>query len=181
MEIEDIHFFLWILCPHFCTFKGGVRIFNIWTISPVAIEIVGKLKKKILEKLSENWIKFFSGLKIYSIWVSQTTKPYSILGSPTTKFYSVLVSPTTKFYSIWVSPTTKFYSILVSRQPNFTPFGCPRQLLRTPLKGWVKAWFWQKVSLLKLRNTGAPSTKWGAVHCTLYSVHCTLYTVHCRL
>ena len=82
------------------------------------------------------------------------------------------------------------------RQPNFTPFGCPRQLLWTPLEGWGKAGAWQKVSLLKLRNTGAPSTKWGAllyctlytvhctmntVYCTVYAVHCTLYTVHCTL
>ena len=71
--------------------KGGVTIFNIWTISPVGNGIGGK--KIFFEKLPEKLIKFFSGLKFYSIWVSQTTKFYSIFASPTTKLYSVLVFP----------------------------------------------------------------------------------------
>ena len=47
------------------------------------------------------------------------------------------------------------------RQPNFTPFRGPRQLLWSPLEGWGISGAWQKVSLPKLRNTGAPSTNWG--------------------
>ena len=85
-----------------------------------------------------------------------------------------------------------FTPLRCPRQPNFSPFGCPRQLLWTPLEGWGKAGAWQKVSLLKLRNTGAPSIEWGAllyivqckvytVHCTVYTVYCTLYIVHCIL
>ena len=133
------------------------------------------------------------------IFIFSDSKFYPVSVSPTSKFYSISMSLTTKFYSIWVSPTTKF-----------TPFGCPRQLPWTTLEGWVKAWAWQKVSLLKLKNTGAPSTKWGAllywtlyteqcirytvycthytlqytlhtVHFTLYTVQCTLYTVQCTL
>ena len=50
-------------------------------------------KKNFCEKLPEKLIKFFSGLKFYSIWVSQTTKYYSIFASPTTRLYSVLVFP----------------------------------------------------------------------------------------
>ena len=73
------------------------------------------------------------------------------------------------------------------RQPNFTPFRGPRQLLWSPPEGWGKAGAWEKVSLSKLRNTGAPSTNWGALlYCnffyyTLYTVPCTLYTVNCTL
>ena len=96
------------------------------------------------------------------------------------------MSLTTKFYSIWVSRQQTLTPFWCPRQPNFTPFGFPWQLLWTPLWGWGKAGAWQKVSLLKLRNTWAPFTKWGALlYCTLYSlysilstVHCTLYTVH---
>ena len=66
------------------------------------------------------------------------------------------------------------------RQPNFTQFGCPRQLLWTPLEGWGKTGVWQKVSLLKLRNSAAPSTLYS-VQCTVYTLKCILYIVHCKL
>ena len=73
------------------------------------------------------------------------------------------------------------------RQPNFTPFRGPRQLLWNLLEGWGNAGALPKVLLPKLRNTGTPSTNWGALlccilyteHCKLYTVHCTMYTVHC--
>ena len=47
-------------------FNGDVTIFNIWTIGPVDIGIGGKmfLKKVPLEKLSENFIKFFFRIEI---------------------------------------------------------------------------------------------------------------------
>ena len=48
-----------------------------------------------LQKIPENFIYLFFGLKFYSIWVSPTTKFYPILMSPTTKFDSILVSSTT--------------------------------------------------------------------------------------
>ena len=80
-------------------------------------------------------------------------------------------SPTTKFHSISGSPTNKFHSIL-----------CPRQLLWSPLEGWGKTGALQKVSLPKLRNTGAPSTNWGALlYCEFYTVQCTVYTLYWKL
>ena len=59
MEIEDIHFFL----VNFCTFKGGVRIFNIWTISPGAIGIGEKyIKKKYLKAFQK------IRLNVFQVW-----------------------------------------------------------------------------------------------------------------
>ena len=100
------------------------------------------------------------------------------------------------FNPFWCPWQPNFTPFQCPWQPNFTPFRCPRQLLWTRLERWGKAAAWQKFSLLKLRNTGAPSTKWGTllfctlytvqctvciVHCILYIVHCVLYTVHCTL
>ena len=104
--------------------KGGVKVFNLWTISPVGIGIGKKmLKKKLTLKLSKNFIQFFQGLKFYCIWVS----------------------PTTKFYLILASPSTKFYSIRCPRQPNFNPFGVPdnqiNSILVSPTSALVaQAW-----------------------------------------
>ena len=46
-----------------------------------------------------------------------------------------------------------------------------------PLEEWGQEGAWRKFPLPKLRNTGAPSTNWGALlNCTLYTINCTLYT-----
>ena len=90
------------------------------------------------------------------------------------KFSPFWGSQQPNFTSFWCPQQPNFTPYWCPRQPNFTPFGCPRQLLWTLLEGWGKAGVWQKVSLLKLRNTGAPSTKWGALlYCTLYTVIAT--------
>ena len=80
------------------------------------------------------------------------------------------------FTQFWGPRQPSFTPFWGPQHPNFTPFQGPRQLLWNPLEGWGKAGDWPKVSLPKLRNTGAPSTNWGALlYYTLYTVHCTLY------
>ena len=109
------------------------------------------VKKNLLENLTENLIKHFSGLKFYSIWMS-----------PNPNF--------TPFWRPWQPNFTLFWR---PQQPNFTPYWCPRQpnlylvsvprqfLLRaTP--GWVDmlckcraqlTWNWAGQETFRLRHS----------------------------